>query len=89
MPETSDVAKAYQILRMDPPPPPVTDTPDELLECWQSLTPDDREILVRYARLLSAEDMPEVYSRPVRGAVNWEDALIVHRASLVTQRRLG
>jgi hypothetical protein len=82
-----DVRLAYQILQMDPLPPPKTDTPGELLACRQSLTPADREILVRYARLLTAEDAHPGTARCIRGAAIWEDALIIHRAWLVRQRR--
>jgi hypothetical protein len=49
--------RAYHEAGMEPPPPLDIETPAQLLQCWESLTPNDRIILVRFAQLLSAEDM--------------------------------
>ena len=68
-PDNPDAALryAYEILNLDPSAPIETQTPDELLACWNTLTPDDRAILIRWARLLAAADLPEALSQEVRG----------------------
>jgi hypothetical protein len=66
-----------------------TQTPDELLACWERLTPDDWAILIQWARLLAATDLPKALSHEVRGVMTWEKALVLTRANQVRRRRLG
>jgi hypothetical protein len=50
------LARAYERASLIRPPAPDVSTPAELLQCRESLSPDDRALLIRYARLLSAEE---------------------------------
>jgi hypothetical protein len=89
VPKTRNQLYAYEILNLDPSAPIETQTPDELLACWERLTPDDRAILIRWARLLAATDLPKALSHEVRGVMTWEKSLVLTRANQVRRRRLG
>lgn len=64
------LARIYERTGLQPPPPPDVESPAELLQCWESLSPTDRSILVKYARLLSAEDMIPLQAKVLRDAVS-------------------
>jgi hypothetical protein len=61
------LARIYERTGLQPPPPDV-ENPAELLQCWESLSPSDRAILIKYARLLSAEDMAPLSAQVTRDA---------------------
>jgi hypothetical protein len=75
------LALAYERTGIQRPPPPDVETPADLLQCWESLSPCDRVILIKYARFLSAEDAPELFVRVIRDA-----ASDIHEEMLVYER---
>lgn len=77
------LARIYERTGLQPPPPPDVESPEELLQCWERLSPIDRGILVKYARLLSAEDMLPLQAQVVRGAAadHHEEFLVYTRGA--------
>lgn len=77
------LARIYERTGLQPPPPPDVESPVELLECWARLSPIDRGILVKYARLLSAEDMFPLQAKVLRDAVSGpvEEMLVYSRGA--------
>jgi hypothetical protein len=77
------LARIYERTGLQPPPSPDVESPAELLQCWESLSPSDRAILVKYARLLSAEDAPELLATVLRNAVSdpYEEILVYSRGA--------
>jgi hypothetical protein len=73
------LARIYERTGLTPPPPPDVESPAELLQCWESLSPTDRAILIRYARLLSAEDAPKLLATCLRQAAgNIYEEILIH-----------